>query len=285
MGKVRKFDADPNLPEGEKIRVWVDNPDTDKFTQLYGYNSGALGPYGNTYDNVSAHMQWLIGPDRVTNVRFAFGEKAQNDVMHNLDASVENAPLRTGLAAYGQVQGKVFWNLWRSQGAFTYNLINYYDSADVPAKGLKVYGSYLSDYAVGRITNEAPKDLGGKEIRGSGWSRDDEAALQNWIKRKMAEEGKDKWIAETTEAIVGQDGDYTLQFKGTFGTKNFGRGTGGVARNPLNRDDGTEVIFPDGSKHVAWDLLGTVAPSADYGTFLQGELGNKAESMPKCSED
>lgn len=280
LGKVRKFDADPNFPENEKIRVWVDNPDPEAFTQLYGYNSGSLGPYGNTYDTPGG-MKWLIGSDRVTNVRFTFGEKPQNEIMHNLEKSAENVARGSGLTGYGQVQGKVFWNLWSSQGAFVQNLMYAYDKADVPATGLKVYGSYLSDYAVQTIESEAPKDLGFDKIRGAGWTRDQEAALQNWIKRKMAEEGKDKWVAETAEAIVGQNGDYTLQFKGTFGTKRFGRGTGGSQGNPLTRNDGTEVIFPDGSKHVAWDLLGTVAPSPDYGTFQQGRLGNKAERMPK----
>ncbi|TRX44915.1 hypothetical protein FNY88_12770, partial [Corynebacterium guaraldiae] len=156
-----------------------------------------------------------------------------------------------------------------------------YDGSDVPATGLKVYGSYLSDYAVAQIEENAAVELGFGKTRGAGWTRDQEAALQNWIKRKIKEEGKEKWIAETTEAIVGQNGDYVLQFKGTFGDKNGGRGTGGSLGNPLTRNDGTEVIFPDGSKHVAWDLKGTVAPDANYGTFLQGELGNKAESMPK----
>ena len=280
LGKVRKFDADPNAPQNEKIRVWVDNPDRDTFTQLYGYNQGSLGPYGDTYDTPGG-MKWYVGSDRVENARFAFGEKPRNEVMHDLENSSENVPNGSGLTGYGQVQGKVFWNLWSSQGAFVQNLMYAYDKADVPAKGLKVYGSYLSDYAVEKIKQEAPKDLGFDEIRGSGWNRDQEAALQNWIKRKMAEEGKAKWIAETTEATVGQDGDYALQFKGTFGDESGGRGTGGAAGNPLTRNDGTEVTFPDGSKHVAWDLKGTVAPDANYGTFKQGLLGNKAESMPK----
>ena len=278
-GKVRKFDADSNLPEGEKIRVWAENPDTNTFKQLYGYVDGGVGPRANTYDTPGG-MHWYIDSDRVENVRFAFGEKPQNEVMHDLENSVENVEY-AGPTKYGQVQGKVFWNLWSSQSAFIQNLMYAYDAVDVPAKGLKVYGSYLSDYAVAQIEENAAVELGFEKIRGTGWTRDQEAALQNWIKRKIKEEGKEKWIAETTEAIVGQNGDYALQFKGTFGDKNGGRGTGGSLGNPLTRNDGTQVIFPDGSKHVAWDLKGTVAPDVNYGTFLQGELGNKAESMPK----
>ncbi|MCG7273330.1 YPDG domain-containing protein, partial [Corynebacterium afermentans] len=281
LGKVRKFDADPNKPENEKIRVWVDNPDPDTFTQLYGYNQGSLGPYGNTYD-VPGGMKWFVGPDRVENVRFAFGEKPRND-MHNMANSEENVLTGKGVTGYGQVQGKVFWNLWSSQGAFVQNLTYAYDKADVPAEGLKVYGSYLSDYAIKTIHEEAPKDLEVDEVRGSGWTRDQEAALQNWIKRKMAEEGKDKWIAETTEAIVGQDGDYTLQFKGTFGWSRETRGydDGALIYTDLARDDGSEVTFPDGSKHDAYSLFGTVAPSSEYGTWQSRATGRGGENLPK----
>ncbi|TRX44916.1 hypothetical protein FNY88_12775 [Corynebacterium guaraldiae] len=108
-GKVRKFDADPNLPEGEKIRVWADNPDADSFKQLYGYAVGGVGPHGAAYDT-TAGMKWYIDSDRVENARFAFGEKPQNEVMHDLAKSAENVEY-AGLTKYGQVQGKVFWSL------------------------------------------------------------------------------------------------------------------------------------------------------------------------------
>ena len=281
LGKVRKFDADPNLPEGEKIRVWVDNPDPDTFTQLYGYNQGSLGPYGNTYDTPGG-MGWEVGPDRVNDVRFAFGEKPRNDDMHNMAASKENVEYSGGIG-YGQVQGKIFWNLWSSQGAFVQSLMYAYDPADVPAEDLKVYGSYLSDYAIKTIHEEAPKDLGVEKVRGSGWTRDQEAALQNWIKRKMAEEGKDKWIAETTEAIVGNNGDYTLQFNGTFGRDWDDRGydDGALIYTDLARDTGAEVTFPDGSTHTTYDLFGTVAPNADYGNWQSAASGRGAKNLPK----
>ena len=281
LGKVRKFDADPNKPEDEKIRVWADNPDPDTFTQLYGYNQGSLGPYGNTYDTPGG-MKWYVGPDRVKNVRFAFGEKPRNEDMHNLAASKENVEYSGGIG-YGQVQGKIFWNLWSSQGAFIQNLMYAYDKADVPAEGLKVYGSYLSDYAIKTIHEEAPKDLGVEKVRGRGWTRDQEAALQNWIKRKMAEEGKDKWIAETTEAIVGNNGDYTLQFNGTFGRDWDDRGydDGALIYTDLARDNGAEVTFPDGKKHTTYDLFGTVAPNADYGNWQSAASGRGAKNLPK----
>ena len=293
LGSLHEFDADPNLPEGEKIRVWAENPDGETFQQVYGYNNGFLGPQANTIDTQGAATQWLVGSNRVNNVRFFYGEKPQNEVMHKLDQAVENPKKSSGQG--GQVQGKAFWEQDHTQGAFTWNLMNTLNSGDVAAEGLKIYGSYLSDYAINKIMTEAPADLGVDEIRKgtrNQWSRDDEAALQNWIKREMAADtekdpvtgkfGKDRWIAETVMATVGADNDYTLQFNGTFGEDEKGdRGTGGIGGNPLTRNDGTTVNFPDGSEHVAWDLLGTVAPDPNYGTFRKGALGNSSDKMPK----
>ena len=281
-GEVVKFDADPNGPQYEKIRVWVDNPDPDNFTQLYGYNFGHMGPNGNTYDTPGG-MGWFVGSDRVTNVRFAFGEKTHHDVMHR-DKADENPAVGNGP---GQIRGQLFWHLFHTQGAFTPNLLNLKNGADVPATGMKVYGSYLSDYAVEQINEKAAIDLGFDEIRGRGWTNRNETALQNWIKRKMAEEGKDKWIAETAEATVDSKGDYTLQFKGTFGrrmtngTVNRGYDDKALRYTDLARDNGAEAIFPDGSKHNAYSLYGQVAPSADYGSWVKNKTGRGGKNLPK----
>ena len=281
-GEVVKFDADPNGPQYEKMRVWVDNPDTENFTQLYGYNFGTMGPNAATVDTPGG-MGWGVGPDRVSNVRFAFGEKIRNDVMHREDAT-ENPVDRQNL---GSIQGNMFWHLYHTQGAFTPSLMNKLNGADVPATGMKVYGSYLSDYAVNQIKEKAANELGVSEIRGSGWTNRNEAALQNWIKRKMAEEGKEKWIAETAQAVVGSDGKYQLQFKGTFGR---GRTNGDVDRGyddgalvytDLSRDNGAEVIFPDKSKHNAYDLYGQVAPASDYGSWVKDVTGRGGANLPK----
>ena len=281
-GQVVKFDADPNGPQYEKIRVWVDNPDPDNFTQLYGYNFGHMGPNGNTVDTAGG-MSWFVGSDRVMNARFAFGEKTRHDIMH-LDKADKNPVVGNGP---GQIKGNLFWHLYHTAGAFTPSLMNKMNGADVPATGMKVYGSYLSDYAVNEIKTKAAIDLGFDEIRGSGWTNRNETALQNWIKRKMAEEGKEKWIAETAEATVGSDGDYTLQFRGSFGR---GRTNGDVDRGyddgalvytDLARDDGTEVTFPDGSKHNAYGLFGQVAPAADYGSWYKSASGRGGSNLPK----
>ncbi|OFN78701.1 YPDG domain-containing protein, partial [Corynebacterium sp. HMSC074E01] len=282
-GEVVKFDADPNGPQYEKIRVWVDNPDTDNFTQLYGYNFGHMGPNAATIDTPGG-MSWYVGSDRVVNARFAFGEKTRHDIMHR-DKADQNPVVGNGP---GQIKGNLFWHLYNTQGAFTPSLMNKMNGADVPATGVKVYGSYLSDYAVNEIKTKAAEDLGFDEIRGRGWTNRNETALQNWIKRKMAEEGKDKWIAETSEATVGSDGNYTLQFKGSFGrntgvTNNVDRGYDDKALiyTDLARDNGAEVTFPDGSKHNAYNLFGQVAPAADVGSWERSVTGRGIKNIPK----
>ena len=282
-GEVVKFDADPNGPQYEKIRVWVDNPDPENFTQLYGYNFGSMGPNGTTYDTPGG-MSWYVGSDRVTNARFAFGEKIRHDVMHR-DKADQNPVVGNGP---GQIKGNLFWHLYHTAGAFTPNLMNKMNGADVPATGVKVYGSYLSDYAVNEIKTKAAEDLGFEEVRGRGWTNRNETALQNWIKRKMHEEGKDKWIAETAEATVGSDGNYTLQFKGSFGrntgaTNNVDRGydDGALIYTDLSRDNGAEVTFPDGSKHNAYNLFGQVAPAADVGSWVRSASGRGIKNIPK----
>ncbi len=274
-GELVKLDADPNGPQYEKIRVWVENPDPENFTQLYGYKFGSLGPDAASYD-VLGGMGWFIGSDRVTNARFAFGERTRNDIMHRDDAT-ENALVGGGNASPGQIKGDLFWSLWTSQGAFTPNLLNRYDGPDVPATGMKVYASYLSDYAVRQIEEGYTKEHGLKGVRGWGWTNRDEAALQNWIKRKMAEEGKEKWIAETAVATVGSDAVYQLQFKGTFGFAWNDRSR----FTDLSRNDGTEVTLSDGKTYKAYDLFGQVAPSAEDGTWYKLATGRGTKNLPK----
>lgn len=70
---------------------------------------------------------------------------------------------------------------------------------------MTVYASYLSDYALEKIYAEPTSTFGSsaKTVRGAGWTIDNEARLQDWIRVQMAKEGQDKWIAETASAKVG----------------------------------------------------------------------------------
>ena len=217
-GKTYTFDADPNLPQGEKWRIWADNPDKDHLTQLSNYYNGSWGPRDYAYD---AEIGDGVGPDRLDHVNIRYGLKPENEVMHNLKNVEENVPA----FKLGMVRGDVHWELvkaagaqgWSSGAAFPKY---YFDKGiDAAAEDMTVYASYLSDYALEKIYAEPTSTFGSsaKTVRGAGWTIDNEARLQDWIRVQMAKEGQDKWIAETASAKVGGDGLFNIQFKGTYG--------------------------------------------------------------------
>ena len=217
-GKTYTFDADPNLPQGEKWRIWADNPDKDHLTQLSNYYNGSWGPRDYAYD---AEIGDGVGPDRLDHVNIRYGLKPENEVMHNLKNVEKNVPA----FKLGMVRGDVHWELvkaagaqgWSSGAAFPKY---YFDKGiDVAAEDATVYASYLSDYALEKIYAEPTSTFGSsaKEVRGAGWTIDNEASLQDWIRVQMAKEGQDKWIAETASAKVSADGLFNIQFKGTYG--------------------------------------------------------------------
>ena len=217
-GKTYTFDADSNLPQGEKWRIWADNPDKDHLTQLSNYYNGSWGPRDYAYD---AEIGDGVGPDRLDHVNIRYGLKPENEVMHNLKNVEENVPA----FKLGMVRGDVHWELvkaagaqgWSSGAAFPKY---YFDKGiDAAAEDVTVYASYLSDYALEKIYAEPTSTFGSsaKTVRGAGWTIDNEARLQDWIRVQMAKEGQDKWIAETASAKVGGDGLFNIQFKGTYG--------------------------------------------------------------------
>ena len=217
-GKTYTFDADPNLPQGEKWRIWADNPDKDHLTQLSNYYNGSWGPRDYAYD---VEIGDGVGPDRLEYVNIRYGLKPENEVMHNLKNVEENVPA----FKLGMVRGDVHWELvkaagaqgWSSGAAFPKY---YFDKGiDAAAEDVTVYASYLSDYALEKIYAEPTSTFGSsaKTVRGAGWTIDNEARLQDWIRVQMAKEGQDKWIAETASAKVGGDGLFNIQFKGTYG--------------------------------------------------------------------
>lgn len=109
-GKTYTFDADPNLPQGEKWRIWADNPDKDHLTQLSNYYNGSWGPRDYAYD---AEIGDGVGPDRLDHVNIRYGLKPENEVMHNLKNVEENVPA----FKLGMVRGDVHWELVKAAGA------------------------------------------------------------------------------------------------------------------------------------------------------------------------
>ncbi|WP_165216815.1 YPDG domain-containing protein [Schaalia sp. ZJ1691] len=214
-GAAYEFTGDPNLPSGQKVRIWADNPDKNTLAQLSNFKNGQFGPQDYAYDT---EIYWGVGKNIVKDAHIRYGLKPQNEVMHNLAAVKEYAPV-DGL---GKIKGGVRWELVKAAGSvgWTGGFIPRYapDSADVGADGVTVYASYLSDYALEQIYSESPRTFGTNgRVRDGSWTADNEAQLQDWIRQKITAEGKEKWIAETVSTKTNNRGWYEIQFAGTYG--------------------------------------------------------------------
>ncbi len=249
-GKVAKFDADPNLPEGEKWRVWSDNcpqktdffgdgRDTACYPDLavaYTYGNASIYPQSVTYE-IQAGTNIGIGPNVVETAKIWYQEKPKNDFMHLKEgqagySSSEGVTIKSPTPS-GTVDGRVIWNNFRDTGtnweAPGVGAWLGYDpkKGDNPAPNMVVKATYLSDYAVAKIHSDAPKSEkmknagmkadGSGKVRGAGWDWKKEKALQEWIKEQIEAEGAEKWYAETAWAKTNSDGEYAIQFRGTWG--------------------------------------------------------------------
>ena len=251
-GKIHTFDADPNLPEGEKFRVWSDNPDVNKYALAYSWGNQQVFPGSSTYA-LQGGSNFSIGPNKISGVTIRYQEITDNSKFH-LDNAVDTSDVSTN--RNGQIRGRAFWNYSNDDAISdlgaggTAGTWTHYGSGDSAAPGLKITGSYLSDYAVKKIYAEF-RGENNRKPRATGWTAKDEANLQAWIQEKIATEGKDKWIAETVTATTAADGTYHLEFKGLYGNSATSKGI------------------------VSSEKAGKLAPSNSEGSWLLGNLNYK----------
>ena len=250
-GELAKFDADPNLPEGEKWRVWTVNPDTNKYQLLWSWNHSQVGPKGVFMDTAGGAAN-SIAPDQVTGLRFVYSERVDSTLMHLSEAS-DNGPKQNA----GYVKGRVYWNLFELPGGLNWGTVTQFNpDKDKAVAGVTVTGSYLKDSAVQRIMTEYKK-IAGKTPRAGGigiWTPKDEATMQAWIKDRIAEEGVNNWIAETATTKTDANGEYALQFKGTWGN---------------------DVTDKEKCGLVDKKMCGTLAADAKKGSWLKGNAHSK----------
>ncbi|WP_210391801.1 YPDG domain-containing protein, partial [Nosocomiicoccus sp. HMSC067E10] len=270
-GTTARFDADPLLPEGEKFRVWAETP--DGLSLIQSWNLSQVGPRGKVMDTMNGARNW-IHTDRLENFNFAYAETPDHEAMHNLNEKVDNQGFNE---TSGQINGRVFWENSHQAGASNMSELSRFGGADTPIRDVEVIGSYLSDYAVNKIYNEAPAAIGTKNIRGNGWTDENENALQAWIKEQIELEGKDLWIGETVSTRTDADGKYVLQFNGTYGqdynnrgyNDNINLGTG--RRSVLYREDvlPEDIALAHGLEEGSTyeDLMGRTASSPDVGNW------------------
>ncbi|WP_210384120.1 hypothetical protein, partial [Corynebacterium sp. HMSC05C01] len=195
----------------EKIRVWAELPE-DLAGKYRLVHQPAAGVFPDTLitPNTQGDGQWT--GNRVKGVTIQYAQKTA--LPQHLPQNKWAESQGSGLAGY--YGGNAFWNLRVAQGALNHATVSKKDGNDVPAAGLQVVGSYLSDEAVKAIHEHVEKNFSGKTLRGKGWTVDDEQGLQRWINEQVAAD-PEGWIAETVKTTTDAKGDFRLYWKGLWG--------------------------------------------------------------------
>ncbi len=295
QGVNREFRADAsvgNLNENadwsrdenrEKIRVWTELPEdmTDKYRLVHQPAAGIF-PLTTTTPTTQGDGRWGNGKITGMTIQYAQKDKLPQHLPENKWGE------STGTNNSGAYKGQAFWNLDVLQGATNHNQASAFDPKDIPAPGLKVVGSYLTDEAVTKIEEYAKDNFGSKELRGKGWTPTDEAGLQKWINEQVAED-PEGWIAETLTTTTGADGKFQLLWKGIYGNNHTG--TGGGINPPADKlhklagshDEGSWLNGNRESKHVNmdWSYVSVLDKDGNplpdnIGTLYPWALGNWA---------
>ncbi|WP_311562431.1 hypothetical protein, partial [Peptoniphilus duerdenii] len=255
-GKIIKFDADPTVSAGhEKYRFWVEQSTIPAEYQLqYITGEQVIFPQG-----ILTITQGGSGSNTAKNTH----ENWKILLMQKPKAEMHKKAQETQAQANGgYIKGKVSWDYNSAPGGSSWKYIAHQTT---PAQGVTVKASYLSDYAMKKIYSD---DMAVKlslsspsKIRGSGWTSSLEGQLQDEIKKQMKGE-EDKWIAETVTAVTNSEGDYILQFNGTWGYK----------QNADVAQGYTEQAGKWGWTQKAINRLGTVADKASDGSFKDAAL-------------
>ncbi|MDU6547389.1 Rib/alpha-like domain-containing protein, partial [Anaerococcus vaginalis] len=256
-GKLVKFDADTTVSAGnESYKMWVDESTIPEGYQLQ-YSTGEGVEFT---DRRVAGGGFQLGPNRLVNYRVLLMKKQDEEKMHK-EATPTGPQIfadPVGNVGQGAVRGKVSWD-YESAGGVQWGIVS---TPTSPAEGVTVTASYLSDYALKQIYSaDTAKMLGlskPSDIRGKGWTFKLETQLQEWIAEQVAAD-KDKWIAETVSAVTNAEGDYKIQFKGTWGPK-------------WNDESVANYTAPNRWSEEEKARLGTVAEHAEDGSFLTGAL-------------
>ena len=259
--KLVKFDADTTVSAGdESYKMWVDESTIPEGYQLQ-YSTGEGVEFT---DREVAGGDFNLEPNTLVNYRVLLMKKQDEAKMHK-EATPTGEQIYGGSIGQGAVRGKVSWD-YESAGGVQWGIVS---TPTSPAGGVTVTASYLSDYALKQIYSANTAKMLNlsrpSDIRGSGWTFKLETQLQEWIAVQVAEE-KDKWIAETVSAVTNGEGDYKIQFKGTWGPH---RNTSAVAE--YERVAG-KYYAGDAHKwtEVEANRLGKVAEKATDGSFLTG---------------
>ncbi|MGV9187825.1 Rib/alpha-like domain-containing protein [Arcanobacterium canis] len=289
----------------EKLQTWIETPE-GKMTILNPVVT-PIPARGNSITPSSKTLSFNPGTNSATDLNFLIADRPDaedwkvkflpkdvaKDAVTGADKYQKQA-VDTSRTGNGTASGYGYWNFQRAANAnqlFSYNKQDFSDPA-LYKTPIKV--SYLSDYALNEIVkylgeNPAkfdnrtkPKmDISSASWRPSGWTWKNETTLQKWINERVKADPA-RWIAETIETETDSKGWYSVKFNGTFGNAYNKRGydDGVAVYSNLSRDNGTMYKLPNGKQVKAYDLFGTVSPSADLGSW-KSDITTRGDNFPK----
>ncbi|MFR3736879.1 Rib/alpha-like domain-containing protein, partial [Anaerococcus obesiensis] len=258
-GNLIRFDADTTVSAGnERYRFWIDESTIPEGYQLQYITGESVifpdqglpitqgGSGSNTAINIHGNWKILLMQKPLEQMH---KKPTPTEIQHD----------------GGYLTGKVGWDYKSGIGGIQWNTVA---DTDTPAKDVTVKASYLSDYALKQIYSDSTAVYMGvakpSDIRGSGWTAEQEKKLQDWIKEKVKKD-PDKWIAETVSAKTNADGKYIIQFKGTWG--NLKNKDAGLKNYNYKEGDASSGQIWNRWTQDQIDRLGKVADKADNGRF------------------
>ena len=203
-GVEHKFTANPY----QKLRVWIENPDADRFQVSFQEGDGVFKDSVNRYNST-----WDVATNRVNEQNIALTERPQTWL------SLPEAQRTESEAEQdrGNIKGRVFWDQQNYIGGGDVPSYNF-AHGDVAIPKAKVIGSYLRDEVV-NVLEKWKKD-------NPGYTREQFVQAQKDAIAKFETDNPGKSaIAETVTATTDAQGRYVLQFKGTYGVSSTNIGT------------------------------------------------------------
>ncbi|MFQ8870776.1 MAG: Rib/alpha-like domain-containing protein, partial [Varibaculum timonense] len=250
---------------GQTLRIWVDNPDSSKYTLAFVEGDST---FGGPADRYRGSWNGVIGANLAENYNIAFQERPQFNQMFPAENTWKQSSRKGG---GGDVVGQVWYEERESKGNTeavpTFNA----GFGEVKIPGVKVVGAYVQD-EVARRFDQWKKDH-------KNYKRDEfKAAQREIMKAYEAETGKSA-IAETVYDTTDAGGKYHLQFQGLWGNSYSAKGI-------MNAGSWGELV-PEGvnaswakanlrSRHVNTEYM-YVAPELPNG--VGGSLNNFRDNM------
>ena len=118
---------------------------TDKYRLVHQPAAGIF-PLTTTTPTTQGDGKW--GGNKITGMTIQYAQKDKLPQHLPENEWVQSTGTGGNSGAYA---GQAFWNLDVLQGAKNHNQVSKFDPRDIPASGLKVVGSYLTDDAVKKI--------------------------------------------------------------------------------------------------------------------------------------